>query len=54
MRSHLKMLSEKSYHQLEGVRSLDFVLMFVPVEAAFSVGVQSESLYLRTHFLGTL
>ena len=46
MRSHLKMLSEKSYHQLEGVRSLDFVLMFVPVEAAFSVGVQSdESLF---------
>jgi len=42
MRTHLRVLSEKSYHQLEGVRSLDFVLMFVPVEAAFSIAVQHD------------
>jgi DNA recombination protein RmuC len=33
--SHLKGLSEKHYEDLEEVRTLDFVLMFVPIEAAF-------------------
>ncbi|MEM7206949.1 MAG: DNA recombination protein RmuC [Pseudomonadota bacterium] len=31
---HLKGLSDKSYHTLEGVNTLDFVLMFVPIEPA--------------------
>ena len=35
LRAHLKGLSEKHYEDLEEVRTLDFVLMFVPIEAAF-------------------
>ena len=36
-------MGEKDYQTLNGVRSLDFVLMFVPVEAAFSLAVQQDN-----------
>lgn len=35
IRNHIKGLSEKNYSSVKGLRSLDFVLMFMPVEAAF-------------------
>lgn len=35
IRSHIKELGKKEYQSLEGVRTLDYVLMFVPIEAAF-------------------
>ena len=42
LRSHLKGLSVKDYQRLEGLHSLDFVLLFVPIEAAFSAALQAE------------
>lgn len=42
MRAHIKGLSAKSYEDLVGLRSLDFVLMFVPIEAAFILAVEHE------------
>jgi DNA recombination protein RmuC len=42
VRGHIRDLSEKNYHQLYGVQSLDCVLMFVPVEPAFTVAVTSD------------
>jgi DNA recombination protein RmuC len=42
MRNHIKELSSKKYEDLEGVRSLDFVLMFVPIEAAFLAAIQQD------------
>jgi DNA recombination protein RmuC len=39
---HLKGLSEKHYEDLEGIRTLDFVLMFVPIEAAFFAAVAHD------------
>jgi DNA recombination protein RmuC len=42
LRNHLKGLSKKHYEDLEGVRSLDFVLMFVPIEAAFFTAVEHD------------
>ncbi|WP_275630427.1 DNA recombination protein RmuC [Pseudomonas sp. 273] len=42
LRSHVKGLSGKDYRRLEGLHSLDFVLLFMPVEAAFSVALQAE------------
>lgn len=42
LRSHLKGLSGKDYQRLEGLHSLDFVLLFVPIEAAFAVALQAE------------
>ncbi len=37
---HIKQLSNKNYPALTGIRSLDFVLMFMPVEAAFAAAYQ--------------
>ncbi|MFS0828011.1 DNA recombination protein RmuC [Pseudomonas phoenicis] len=42
LRSHVKGLSGKDYNRLEGLHSLDFVLLFVPIEAAFSAALQAE------------
>ncbi|GGK54810.1 DNA recombination protein RmuC [Amphritea balenae] len=42
IRNHVRGLSEKAYEGLEGVRSLDFVLMFVPVEGAFLLALQQD------------
>jgi DNA recombination protein RmuC len=42
LRQHIKGLSEKAYQRLEGVRSLDFVLMFVPVEGAFLLALEQD------------
>ncbi|WP_117235589.1 DNA recombination protein RmuC [Vibrio maerlii] len=42
LRAHIKGLSQKDYHQLKGIQSLDYVLMFVPVEPAFQVAVQTD------------
>ena len=36
LRNHVKGLSGKDYRRLEGLHSLDFVLLFMPIEAAFS------------------
>ncbi len=35
VRAHIKGLSDKKYEALYGLKSLDFVLMFVPIEPAF-------------------
>ncbi len=40
--NHIKTLSEKDYSSLKGVRSLDFVLMFIPIEPAFLVAFQNN------------
>jgi DNA recombination protein RmuC len=42
LKSHIKGLSEKSYERIEGINSLDFVLLFIPIEGAFSILSQSE------------
>jgi DNA recombination protein RmuC len=42
LRSHIKSLSDKNYPALYGLDSLDFVLMFVPVEPAFMAAVQAD------------
>jgi DNA recombination protein RmuC len=42
LRAHIRTLASKSYEDLEGVRSLDFVLMFVPIEAAFLAAVERD------------
>lgn len=43
VRQHIKGLSERNYQQLYGLQSLDFVLMFVPIEPAFMLAVTSDS-----------
>ncbi len=47
VRQHMRGLSEKRYQDLYGLRSLDFVLMFVPVEPAFMLAVtQDRNLFM--------
>ncbi len=41
--SHIKELSEKNYHQLYGLQSFDFVLMFIPVEPAFMLAISHDN-----------
>ncbi len=42
LRSHMRLLGRKDYQQLPGLRTLDYVLMFVPVEPAFMVAVDRQ------------
>lgn len=42
LRSHIRQLSEKNYQSLESVRTLDFVLMFVPSEPAFIEAIRTD------------
>ncbi|MCC2658563.1 MAG: recombinase RmuC [Panacagrimonas sp.] len=43
IRGHIKGLSEKQYQTLYDLKSLDFVVMFVPLEPAFTVAVTNDS-----------
>ncbi|MCL2294940.1 MAG: DNA recombination protein RmuC [Spirochaetes bacterium] len=43
IRNHIRALSEKDYHKLLGINSLDFVFMFIPIEGAFSAAIQADN-----------
>lgn len=42
IRAHMKGLGEKKYHALYGLKSLDCVVMFVPLEPAFMLAVTHD------------
>lgn len=42
LRNHIKSLSIKDYEKLEGIKALDFVFIFIPIEAAFMFALQHE------------
>jgi DNA recombination protein RmuC len=42
IRDHITTLSKKNYPELTGIHSLDFVLMFMPIEAAFSTAFEQD------------
>ncbi|MFA6232163.1 MAG: DNA recombination protein RmuC [Rhodanobacter sp.] len=43
IRNHMKGLSDKNYQSLYGLSSLDFVVMFVPLEPAFMLAVTNDA-----------
>ncbi len=43
IKEHIKLLSEKRYEALQGVNSLDFIFMFVPIEGALLVALDHDS-----------
>lgn len=43
LRNHIKSLNSKTYQTLYGLQSLDFVLMFIPVEPAFALAMQNNA-----------
>lgn len=42
LRAHLNQLSHKHYENLEGIRTLDYVLLFVPIEGAFLTAMEHD------------
>ncbi|KLE00665.1 DNA recombination protein RmuC [Aliarcobacter butzleri] len=48
--SHIKDLSSKSYENIDGVRTLDFVLMFIPIEGAFLIATSSDDNLFKLAF----
>jgi len=48
--SHIKGLSSKRYEEIEGVRTLDFVLLFIPVEGAFILATSSDDSLFKMAF----
>jgi DNA recombination protein RmuC len=42
VRAQIKNLSIKDYEKIEGIKALDFVFIFIPIEAAFMVALQQE------------
>ncbi len=48
VKSHIERLGEKSYGSLEGVNTLDFIFMFMPIEGALMLALQTDpALYDR-------
>jgi DNA recombination protein RmuC len=43
VRKHIGILAKAGYHSLPGIESPDFVVMFVPVEPAFMLAMQSDA-----------
>ncbi|MEO8343568.1 MAG: DNA recombination protein RmuC [Gallionella sp.] len=43
VRGHINNLSGKNYQQLHGLKSPDFVLMFIPIEPAFMLAIAHDS-----------
>lgn len=42
IKGHIKGLGAKDYQSLKGIKTLDYVLLFVPIEAAFLLAVEEE------------
>jgi DNA recombination protein RmuC len=47
VRQHIKGLSRKNYESLKGIQTLDFVFIFMPIEAAFMLALQHEPALCR-------
>ena len=43
LKGHIKNLSSKSYQDISAVKSLDYVLLFLPIEAAFTLAIQEDN-----------
>lgn len=50
VRSHINNLSSKDYSSLKGLRSLDFILLFMPIDAAFMAAFQADEKLFNTAF----
>lgn len=48
--AHIKGLSGKRYEQLSGVRTLDFVLLFMPIEGAFLLALEQDNTFFKTAY----
>lgn len=50
IQNHLKELSNKKYEELKQVNTLNYILMFLPIEAAYLVAIEADKDLLRKAF----
>jgi len=50
IRNHIRGLSQKAYEKLDNIRTLDFVLLFIPVEGAFLLALEHDQSLFRYAF----
>ena len=50
VRTHINSLGAKDYSSLKGLLSLDFILMFMPIDAAFMAAFQADEKLFNTAF----
>lgn len=50
VRAHVKSLSDKQYQNIYEIRTLDFVLLFIPIESAFTATIQTDSAIFNEAF----
>lgn len=50
VRQHIAGLSTKAYQHIEGIRTLDFVFIFIPVEAAFMTAFEHDPELFRNAY----
>lgn len=50
IQAHIKGLSVKRYEEIEGLRTLDFVLLFVPIEGAFMLAASKDQYLFKMAF----
>ena len=43
LRGHIRDLAARNYHRLPGLETLDFVILFVPIEPAFLLALETDS-----------
>ena len=43
IKKHIKELSDKNYQNIYDLNSLDFVMMFIPIEPAYLIAIQNDS-----------
>lgn len=42
VRNHVKELADKNYHDIDQIKALDFVMMFLPIEPAYHLAIQED------------
>ena len=45
--NHIKELSGKNYEKLDGIRTLDYVLLFMPIEGAFHLALSADGEFFK-------
>jgi len=50
IKGHIKGLSMKQYEKLQGVNSLDFVLLFMPIEGAFLLALEQDGSFFKSAY----
>jgi DNA recombination protein RmuC len=50
LRNHIKDLGKKDYQELKGIRTLDYVLMFIPIEPAFLLAAEHSPELIKLAF----